>query len=76
MNRVNSHNDFGHDDSTINIDVVLLLIIILAQLDHYLCLDSRSFKSGHSSGPKFFVRYPVQQCAIIDTPYRYVNVRC
>jgi len=26
MNRVNSRNDFGHDDSTINIVVVYLLI--------------------------------------------------
>ena len=26
MNRMNSHNDFGHDDSTINI-VVLIIII-------------------------------------------------
>jgi len=28
MNRVNSHNDFGHDDSTINIVVVIIIIII------------------------------------------------
>jgi len=28
MNQVNSHNDFGHDDSTINI--VMAVIIILA----------------------------------------------
>jgi len=28
MNRVNSHNDFGHDDSTINIIVVIIIIII------------------------------------------------
>ena len=27
MNRVNSHNDFGHDDSTINIVVVIIIII-------------------------------------------------
>jgi len=29
MNRVNSRNDFGHDDSTINI--VMAIIIILLQ---------------------------------------------
>jgi len=28
MNRVNSRNDFGHDDSTINIVVVIIIIII------------------------------------------------
>jgi len=28
MNRVNSRNDFGHDDSTINIVVVIITIII------------------------------------------------
>jgi len=27
MNRVNSRNDFGHDDSTINIVVVIIIII-------------------------------------------------
>ena len=25
MNQVNSHNDFGHDDSTINIVVVIII---------------------------------------------------
>jgi len=29
MNRVNSRNDFGHDDSTINIVVAINNIIIL-----------------------------------------------
>jgi len=27
MNRVNSHNDFGHDDNTMNIVVVIIIII-------------------------------------------------
>ena len=27
MNRVNSRNDFGHDDSTINIVVVIIIIL-------------------------------------------------
>ena len=29
MNRVNSHNDFGHDDSTINIVMAIIIIIII-----------------------------------------------
>ena len=29
MNRVKSRNDFGHDDSTINIIVVIIIIIII-----------------------------------------------
>ena len=29
MNRVNSRNDFGHDDSTINIVVAIFVIIII-----------------------------------------------
>jgi len=29
MNRVNSRNDFGHDDSTINIIVAIIIIIII-----------------------------------------------
>ena len=28
MNRVNSRNDFGHNDSTINIVVVIIIIIM------------------------------------------------
>ena len=28
MNRVNSRNDFSHDDGTINIVVVIIIIII------------------------------------------------
>jgi len=31
MNRVNSHNDFGRDDSTINIAVVIIIITTTAQ---------------------------------------------
>jgi len=30
MNRVNSRNDFGHNDSTINIVVAIIIIIIRA----------------------------------------------
>jgi len=30
MNRVNSSNDFGHDDSTINIVLVIIIIIIIS----------------------------------------------
>jgi len=29
MNRVNSRNDFGHDDSTVNTVVVVVIIIII-----------------------------------------------
>jgi len=29
MNRVNSRNDFGHDDSTINIVMAIIIIIML-----------------------------------------------
>jgi len=29
MNQVNSHNDFGHYDSTVNIVVVIIIIIII-----------------------------------------------
>jgi len=36
-NRVNSRNDFGHDDSTINIIVVIIIIITLI-----MCFKSRT----------------------------------
>ena len=29
MNRVNSRNDFGHDDSTINIVMAIIIIIVI-----------------------------------------------
>ena len=29
MNQVNSRNDFGHDDSTINIVIAIIIIIII-----------------------------------------------
>jgi len=29
MNRMNSRNDFGHDDSTINIVMAIIIIIII-----------------------------------------------
>ena len=48
MNRVNSRNDFGHDDSTINIVVVIIIIIIiirmLAKLLVACCLYSQSYE--------------------------------
>jgi len=31
MNQANSRNDFGHDDSTINIVTVIIIIIIKAR---------------------------------------------
>jgi len=39
MNRVNSRNDFGHDDSTINIVTAIIIItIIIKQLMHCMGL--------------------------------------
>jgi len=31
MNRVNSRNDFGHDDSTVNIVMAIIVIIIIIE---------------------------------------------
>ena len=50
MNRVNSRNDCGHDDSTINIVIALLLLFLLLLL---LLLDrdkSADFFSGRQPG--------------------------
>jgi len=38
MNRVNSRNDFGHDDSTINIVVVIIVAITVI----IFCLPAQS----------------------------------
>jgi len=39
MNRVNSRNDFGHDDSTINIVLVIIIIIISIIILHSVAYD-------------------------------------
>ena len=42
MNWVNSRNDFGHDDSTINIVMVFIIIIIINtqyHLVHHDCAE-------------------------------------
>jgi len=43
MNRVNSRNDFGHDDSTINIVLVIItiIIIIITVAGCVLCVEAR-----------------------------------
>ena len=33
MNRANSRNDFGHDDSTINIVMAIIIIIVIIQVN-------------------------------------------
>jgi len=48
MNRVNSRNDFGHDDSTINIVMAIIIIIIIVINVHpYLADGSLSAAEGH-----------------------------
>ena len=32
MNRMNSRNDFGHDDSTINIVMAIIIIVITSEI--------------------------------------------
>jgi len=36
MNRLNSRNDFGHDDNTINIVVVIIVVITIIIITFYL----------------------------------------
>jgi len=38
MNRVNSRNDFGYGDSTINIVMAIIIIIICSLQQHATCL--------------------------------------
>jgi len=52
MNRVNSRNDFGHDNSTINIVVVTIIIIILTPV-------------LNSQGMKKKLRYAIQKSTTI-----------
>ena len=36
MNRVNSRNDLGHDDSTINVMFIIIIIIIISEMCDWL----------------------------------------
>ena len=45
MNRVNSRNDFGHDDSTINIVVVIIITTTIITFAH--CPSLRFVNMAH-----------------------------
>jgi len=45
MNRVNSRNDSGHDDSTINIVMAIIIIISIIITDDWVAFIVR-FRSG------------------------------
>ena len=56
MNRVNSRNDFGHDDSTINIVMAIIIIIIIIIIcDREVPRDGEGTQSA-GSGPRAAVR--------------------
>jgi len=42
MNRVNSRNDFGHNDSTINIVMAIIIIIYIDKTEKSVQLSSES----------------------------------
>ena len=51
MNRVNSRNDFGHDDSTINIVMAIVIIIILAVNVASVCLLDTTVSHAKTAEP-------------------------
>ena len=61
MNRVNSRNDFGHDDSTINIAMAIIIIIII------IIIFSMTGRQGYS------VRYTSFRCLLgtAECPFRF-----
>jgi len=52
MNRVNSRNDFGHDDSTINIVVAIVIIITSKKGMEGREGEGRGGRVGEGSGGK------------------------
>ena len=48
MNRMNSRNDFGHDDSTINIVVAIIIISIIQHICTVAWTMSRPRMTNHS----------------------------
>jgi len=62
MNRVNSRNDFGHDDSTINTVVVIIIIIIII-----------SAHTTHASHSKLTMVVVEMRCAKERNQSRVIN---
>ena len=51
MNWVYSRSDFGHDDSTMNIVVVIIISIIIIMRQYCLqCFDEVGWAAGRASG--------------------------
>ena len=48
MNRMDSHNDFGQDDSTINIVVAVVIIIIVKKLNSLKHLVRTTVAESHN----------------------------
>ena len=53
MNRVNSRNDFGHDDSTINIVMVIIIIIIIIITARCRCAGSSAISDAGARFTKY-----------------------
>jgi len=50
MNRVNSRNDFGHDDNTVNIVLVLLLLLLFLAHWYFIPRGIKIKQIGEISG--------------------------
>jgi len=61
MNRVNSRNDFGHDDSTINIVMAIIIIIISGVL---LKMEVGICKQGLAKGLKVLCLFMIAEVSI------------
>jgi len=61
MNRVNSRNDFGHDDSTRNIvmDIIIIIIIIIAARDGVMRVNA-----GSATLPAYAAAEPLASSAM------------
>jgi len=65
MNRVNSRNDFGHDDSTINIVMAIIISIIIFTLCNTKKVQKSSWNEPYSSSS-----FTKQSCSKMAL-YRY-----
>ena len=59
MNWVNSRNDFGHDDSTINIVMAIIIIIIIITKSKAACGLCFHQLGGHVELPWLMRKYDV-----------------
>jgi len=82
VHQMNTRNDFGHDDSTINIVVVIIIIIFIPQIERSPGLKTTKAKikmsngqrSGRSTGRVLCKSTELKRCSMIEMRWKRYEV--